>query len=64
MLHSAEDEHVPSHIDKEGIVEGWQKVNSRMSPLSGVIPGANHTVDAEEARAWLAGTVIEFLADI
>lgn len=64
VLHSAEDEHVPSHIDKKGIIEGWRKVNARMSSLSGVIPGANHTVDAEESRAWLARTVTEFLRGI
>lgn len=61
VLHSDEDEFVPSHIDKKGLVESWRKANSRMSALSGTIPGANHTVDAEESRQWLAATVTEFL---
>ncbi|SPO02789.1 related to benzoate 4-monooxygenase cytochrome P450 [Cephalotrichum gorgonifer] len=50
VLHSAEDEFVPSTIDKKGLIEGWRKENTLMSPLSGLIPGANHTVDSEEAR--------------
>ena len=64
VLHSAEDEYVPSHVDKKGLVDSWRKANSLMSPLSGVIPGANHTVDADESRAWLASAVIEFLSGI
>lgn len=64
VLHSAEDEYVPSYIDKKGLVEGWRKENPRMSPLSGAIPGANHTVDSEESRAWLADAVTKFLSGI
>lgn len=64
VLHSAEDEYVPSHIDKRGLVEAWRKENPRMSPLSGAIPGANHTVDSDESRTWLAGAVTKFLNDV
>lgn len=64
VLHSDEDEYVPSHIDKKDVIENWRKANSRMSALSGTIPAANHTVDADESRKWLAATVTEFLSGI
>lgn len=64
VLHSAEDEHVPSGIDSGALIEDWREKNPLMSPLSGSIPGANHTVDSDEARTWFADTVIEYLASL
>ncbi|CAI4218814.1 unnamed protein product [Parascedosporium putredinis] len=49
VLHCADDEFVPPHVDKAALVDRWAKATSHMSPLSGVLPNANHTLDSDEA---------------
>jgi len=63
-LHSGEDEFVPPHVDKQGLIEKWTAVGKHVSPLSGLIPGASHTVDAPEAQDWLANRVAEFISSL
>lgn len=64
VLHSAEDEFVPSHVNQVELNEKYRKQNPLVSPLSGVIPGAGHTVPQGESREWLAHRVLEFLATL
>ena len=66
ILHSANDQHVSAKVDKVALVKKWSSfsTNGAISPLSGVIPGANHEVLQSEARLWLAQTVAKFLQDI
>ena len=61
VLHSEEDEYVPSDVDQAGLNKRYQDQNPLVSPLSGLIPGTGHTVLQEEARSWLAKRVVEFL---
>lgn len=63
-LYSAEDEHVPSFVDREALVDSWKRLGAKVHPLSGLIPGASHTVKQPEAQAWLNERVAEFLKDI
>lgn len=66
MLPSAEDEHVPKTIDFEKLVSRWKAfcAPSVASELSGLIPGANHTVDQAEAQEWVADRVVRFLEGV
>lgn len=61
MLHSDEDEFVPEHIDQAAQNQKYQKASPLVSPLSGLIPDAGHTVEEEAAREWLGKKVVEFL---
>jgi pimeloyl-ACP methyl ester carboxylesterase len=61
ILHSAADEFVPRTVSQEELNAKWAAKNALISPLSGLIPGANHTVLGEDARQWLAVRVHEFL---
>ncbi|OLN81682.1 UPF0613 protein PB24D3.06c 2 [Colletotrichum chlorophyti] len=63
-LHSAEDEFVPSAIDKQSLIDLWRKASPKVHPLSGLIPGASHTVKNEESQEWLADRVIQFIQQI
>jgi pimeloyl-ACP methyl ester carboxylesterase len=63
-LHSGEDEFVPPHVDKQALIEVWKGVSKQVSALSGLIPGASHTVDAPEAQDWLANRVAEFVSSL
>ncbi|KOS18980.1 UPF0613 protein [Escovopsis weberi] len=61
VLHSEKDEFVPPHIDQAALNEKWQKASPYVSPLSGLIPGAGHTVKDAEAQTWLAERAVQFL---
>ncbi|TDZ49932.1 UPF0613 protein [Colletotrichum trifolii] len=63
-LHSAEDEFVPATIDKQGLVDAWKKASSQVHALSGLIPGASHTVKNPESQAWLADRVVQFVQQL
>lgn len=64
VLHSGNEEYVPSHISQEALSQRYQKANPLVSSLSGLIPNANHAVEDEDARQWLAERVSQFLATI
>lgn len=64
MLYSAEDEHVPSHVDRDELVDSWKRVGRNVHGLSGLIPGAGHTVKQPEAQRWLNDRVVRFLKDV
>ncbi|KAM4068081.1 alpha/beta hydrolase family protein [Hirsutella rhossiliensis] len=61
VLHSEMDEFVPDNVDQAALNKKYRDANPVVSPLSGLIPGAGHTVTGEEAREWVAGRVAEFL---
>ncbi|QUC22322.1 uncharacterized protein UV8b_06563 [Ustilaginoidea virens] len=61
VLHSEKDEFVPKHVNQASENKRYQDANSLVSPLSGVIPGAGHTVLEETAREWLGQRVVDFL---
>ncbi|TQN73528.1 UPF0613 protein [Colletotrichum shisoi] len=60
-LQSAEDEFVPDKIDKQALVDSWKKISPKVHELSGLIPGASHTVKRPESQQWLAERVVQFL---
>lgn len=64
VLHSAEDQYVPAHVDKAALIAGWRELNPAISGLSGVIPHASHDVTQPQAQVWLADTVAEFLKTV
>ncbi|KAI8964116.1 DUF1749-domain-containing protein [Daldinia sp. FL1419] len=66
ILHSGNDEFVPSSIDKDALVKHWRSLcrPDIASELSGIIPGAGHRVEEPEAEAWLVDTVVKFLRGI
>ncbi|PKS12673.1 hypothetical protein jhhlp_000881 [Lomentospora prolificans] len=64
VLHCDEDEFVPPHIDKAALVEKWRKASTHMSPLSGVLLKANHTLDSDEAVQGFGDKVVEFLSTV
>lgn len=65
VLHSAEDEFVPTRIDQAASNKKYKSLNSAaVSDLSGLIPGASHTVEQPESQEWLSKTVIEFLKTV
>lgn len=61
VLHSEADEFVPRHVDQASQNKKFQAANPCVSPLSGLIPDAGHTVEEEAAREWLGKRVVEFL---
>ncbi|KAI1808028.1 DUF1749-domain-containing protein [Daldinia bambusicola] len=66
ILHSGNDEFVPSSIDKDALVKRWRALcrPGIASELSGTIPGAGHRVEEPESEKWLVNTVVEFLQTI
>ncbi|KAM5345372.1 hypothetical protein ACJ41O_011234 [Fusarium nematophilum] len=64
VLHSEKDEYVPDRIDQAAKNKQYREANPVVSPLSGLIPGASHTVDQPEAQEWLSKRVLEFLGTL
>ena len=64
VLYSEEDEYAASHVDKEALVKTWQEASHHVSMLSGLIPGAGHTVDEPDAQAWMFEKVVLFLRQL
>ncbi|KAI0115194.1 DUF1749-domain-containing protein [Daldinia grandis] len=66
ILHSGNDEYVPSSIDKDALIRHWKTLcrPGIASELSGTIPGAGHRVEEPEAEEWLVNTVVKFLQSI
>jgi pimeloyl-ACP methyl ester carboxylesterase len=61
VLHSGDDEFVPERVDQAASNKRYQAASPLVSPLSGLIPGASHTVEEPEAQEWFAKRVGEFL---
>ncbi|KAL2886411.1 UPF0613 protein PB24D3.06c [Ceratocystis lukuohia] len=64
VLHSGQDEFVPESVDKEGLISEWKAAGPKVSPLSGVIPDANHAVSEAAPAAWFCERIEEFLQTI
>ncbi|KAJ4264921.1 hypothetical protein NW762_005164 [Fusarium torreyae] len=64
VLHSEKDEFVPERIDQVACNKKYKTLNPAVSALSGLIPGAGHTVTEPEAQEWLSKRVIEFLGSV
>ncbi|KAJ9154734.1 Dolichol-phosphate mannosyltransferase [Pleurostoma richardsiae] len=66
ILPSAEDEHVPKSIDVEKMIGKWKTFCAPgiASELSGLIPGASHTVPQSESQKWISEQVAAFLQQL
>lgn len=64
VVPSAEDQYVPKAVDFEKLLAKWKSFCPSMSGLSDLIPGANHTVDAQESQDWLGDRVVSFLKSL
>jgi alpha-beta hydrolase superfamily lysophospholipase len=70
ILFSGADEHVPQHVDVQGLVERWSKVvkgsQGRLGTASGVVPGAHHNLDedSDDIVQELVRRVVEFAKEV
>lgn len=64
VVPSAEDQYVPKTVDFTNLLAKWKSFCPSMSDLSGLIPGANHTVDAQKSQDWLGDRVASFLKSL
>ncbi|CAK7240649.1 MAG: hypothetical protein STHCBS139747_002095 [Sporothrix thermara] len=66
VLTSEKDECVPATVDVPKNVARWKSFcpSGLFSELSDPIPGAGHTVDPAESRAWMADRVTSFLKSL
>lgn len=64
VVPSAEDQYVPETVNFEKLLAKWKSFCPSMSDLSALIPGANHTVDAQESQDWLGSRVVSFLKSL
>lgn len=55
---------MPAHVDSAGLNKRYQDANPVVSKLSGVVPGAGHTVLNDEGRQWTVERVQAFLEEI
>ncbi|KAK8081520.1 hypothetical protein PG996_000301, partial [Apiospora saccharicola] len=63
VLHSGIDRYVDPSMDKQAQIDGWKALCNPgiASDLSGVIPGAGHSVRQPEGEKWLVDNVVKFL---
>ncbi|KAK8041886.1 hypothetical protein PG993_006409 [Apiospora rasikravindrae] len=63
ILHSGEDRYMDPSRDKKAQIDGWKALCNPgiASDLSGVIPGAGHSVRQPKGEQWLVNTVVKFL---
>lgn len=64
VVPSAEDQYVPKTVDFEKLLARWKSFCPAMSGLSGLIPGATHTVDLPSSQEWLGERVVSFLRSL
>ncbi|PHH50793.1 UPF0613 protein PB24D3.06c [Ceratocystis fimbriata CBS 114723] len=64
VLHSGEDEFVPKFVNKEGLISKWKAIEPLVSPLSGVIPGADHAVSKPVSAEWYCNRIVDFLGSL
>ncbi|KAH7083993.1 hypothetical protein FB567DRAFT_96113 [Paraphoma chrysanthemicola] len=63
ILPSEDDEMIPPSVDKEALLQRWIDAVPRgeTSNLSGLNPGADHTLSGDGAQNWFADKVFRFL---
>ncbi|EFX03823.1 duf1749 domain containing protein [Grosmannia clavigera kw1407] len=66
VLPSGKDEYVPQTIDVPANIARWKTfcATGIYSDLSGLIPGASHSVEQPDSQLWMADRVIRFLASL
>ncbi|KAF3769921.1 DUF1749-domain-containing protein [Cryphonectria parasitica EP155] len=64
IVPSAEDEYVPTTVNREELLVKWKSNCPKASDLSALIPGAGHTVDPPPSQEWLAERVVSFLKSL
>lgn len=64
VVPSAGDQYVPNTVDFEKLLAKWRSFCPAMSDLSGLIPGATHTVDLASSQDWLGDRVVSFLVSL
>ncbi|SCU84638.1 LADA_0D02894g1_1 [Lachancea dasiensis] len=66
MAYSEFDQFVPDYVDKPKVLAKWAACSNPkfFSPHSGLIKGANHQVEQEDAREYLFGMVKRFLREL
>jgi pimeloyl-ACP methyl ester carboxylesterase len=64
VLHSEKDEFVPARVDPAALNKRYQDANPVVSKLSGLVPGAGHTILNDEGRQWTVQRVQAFLEEI
>lgn len=64
VLHSEKDQYVPEGVNQTALNKKYQAANRHISPLSCVVPGANHAVEEPEAQKFLSKRVVEFLREL
>lgn len=57
---------MPATYPKDTLLARWREAAPRglVSPLSAVVPGADHVLLQGEARRWVAGRVVRFLRGV
>jgi hypothetical protein len=63
---SENDEMVPPAVDKHSLLQRWIQAspNGLISQLSGLNPGADHTLSTLNAQQWFAERLVEFLRSL
>jgi hypothetical protein len=63
---SEADEMVPETVDKQALFERWLQASPTelVSQLSGLNPGADHTLSDAGAQQWFADRVVQFLGSV
>jgi pimeloyl-ACP methyl ester carboxylesterase len=66
IMPSGEDQHVPAEVDVKGMVQRWKGFcrDGVVSELSGLIPGADHSVRDAKAQEWMIERVVKFLEEL
>jgi hypothetical protein len=66
VLPSEKDECVPPYINQEQKLRNWRQAcpEGKFSGFSGLVPGANHSVEQPQAQEWLADRVCRFLKEL
>jgi hypothetical protein len=66
IVPSENDEMVPATVDKQGLLQRWIEAapEGAVSSLSGLNPGADHTLSEEGAQKWFIQRVLQFLATL
>lgn len=67
ILPSENDEMIPPTVDKQALLWRWIQASSArtshglVSPLSELVPGADHALTAEASQQWVAARVLAWL---
>lgn len=66
IMPSEKDEMVPESVDKVALLRRWRDAapSGVVSELSGINPGADHGLSAEEMQKWFVDRVMVFLRTV